>query len=104
MDNSVRNNERANFAQSRCSHYGVSYSPDKCFKKQQNGKGYKKPSFIPHNSNNKCNEHNGRKPNTCFIYGLEDHFITNFPELDNFDNKVHWNMKNLKLVRIDQQK
>ena len=33
---------------------------------------------------------------TCFRCGSEDHFITNFPELDNFDNKVHWNMKKPK--------
>ena len=70
----------------------------------EKGKGYKKQLFNPHNYNNKNIEHSGQKPNTCFRCGKEDNFISNCPEPDTSDKKFHWNMKNLKLVRIDQQK
>ena len=34
FDNSVRNNKRATFTQSMCSHFGGSYPNEKCFKQQ----------------------------------------------------------------------
>ena len=45
---------------------------------------------------NKRNERNGRKPNTCFVCGSEDHFITNSHKLDTLDKKVHRNRENPK--------
>ena len=59
-------------------------------------KGYKKPLFNPWNSNNKRNERNSCKSNTCFRCGLDDHFVANFPKPDTLDMKVHWNMENSK--------
>ena len=61
--------------------------------KQRKEKGYKKPTFNPHNSNNKHNENNSWKPNTCFRCGSEDYFIVNCPKPDTLDNEVHWNME-----------
>ena len=34
--------------------------------------------------------------NTCFIFGTEDHYITNIPKLNTSDKKVHWNRENPK--------
>ena len=51
-------------------------------------------SFNLRNSNNKCTERNGRKPNTCFRSGLEDYFITIFLKPEASENNVHWNKKN----------
>ena len=36
LENSVIDNDRANFDQSMCSHYGGSYPTEKCFKRKQN--------------------------------------------------------------------
>ena len=107
LDNSVRNNEIANFAQLRCSNCGVSYPTETLFKKKRKDKVHKKSPFNPSNSNNKCNERNGRKPNTCFICGLEDHFIENCPKSYTPDKKVHWNTEKPKslayrLTKIDK--
>ena len=66
LDNSVRNNKRENISQSNCSNFEGSHPTEKCFKKRQKEKGYKQPPFNPRNSNNKCNEHSGWKPNMCF--------------------------------------
>ena len=44
----------------------------------------------------KRNERNDRKPNTCFVCGSEDHFITNSHKLDTLDKKVHRNRENPK--------
>ena len=66
LDNSVRNNERETFSQSRYSHCGGSHPTEKLFLKNQKYKGYKKPPFNLRNSNNKCDEYNCQKPNTCF--------------------------------------
>ena len=60
-ENSVRNNERAQFSQTRCNNCGGSQPTEKCFTQQRKGKGYTKPPFNPRNSNNKPNELNGRK-------------------------------------------
>ena len=96
LENSVRNNERDIFDQSRCSHCECSHPTKKCFKKQQKEKGYEKPPFIPRNYNNNHNERNSQKPNTCFRCRLEDNFIADRPNPDNLDNKVHWNTENHK--------
>ena len=84
LENSVGNNERVNFSQSRCSHCGGSHSTEKCFKQQQKEKSYKKLPFNPRNSNNNVNEHNSQKPNTCLICGSEDHFIGIFSQTRHF--------------------
>ena len=47
LENSVRNNERECFAQSRCSHCGGPHLTKKCFKQQWKWKGYNKPPFNP---------------------------------------------------------
>ena len=41
FDNSVRNNEGGNFAQSRCSHCGGFHPTEKWFKQQRKDKGHK---------------------------------------------------------------
>ena len=107
MENLVKNNEGEFFSQSRWSHCGCSHPTEKFFKQQKKEKGYKKPPFNPHNSNNNRNECNGRKPNTCFRCGSEDYFIKIFPKPDTSDNKVHWNTEKLKtcayrLTKIDK--
>ena len=84
------NNERGIYAQQRCSYCGGSKPTKKQLKQQRKENGYKKQPFNIHNSNIKCNEHNGRKPNTCFICVLEDHLIASCPETDFSDEKVHW--------------
>ena len=52
LDNSVLNNERGYFSQSRCSNCGGSQPTEKLYKQQWMGKGYKKPTLNPLNSNN----------------------------------------------------
>ena len=89
--------------QSRCSHCGGSHTNEKCFKKHRKEKGYKKPSFNLCNPNNKHNERNGQKPNTCIRCVSEDHFIANFPKLETSDKKVHRIQKSLKLVITDKK-
>ena len=49
---------------------------------------------IRNHSNDKRTEFNGRKPNTYLRFGLEDHFIANFPKPDTLDKKFYWNTKN----------
>ena len=82
LENSVRNNEGANFSQSRYIQCGGSHPNKKLFKQQWKVKAITKPPFNPRNSNNKRNECNGRKPNMCFRCGSEYHFIAKFPKQD----------------------
>ena len=82
---------RDKISQSQCSHCGGLHPTDKLFKQHREGKGYKKLPLNPCNSNNKRNECNRQKPNTCFRGGSEDPFIANFPKPDTSDKKVHWN-------------
>ena len=89
LEYSVRNNERENVSQSRCSHCGVSHTTYKWFMNKRTEKGYNKPFNLRNSNNNKRNEHNGRKPNTCFRCGSDDRFITNCPKLDTSDKKFH---------------
>ena len=96
--NLVRNNERENFSQSKCSHCECSNPTEKIFKKQRNYKVHKISPFNSQNSNNKRNERNSQKPNTCFICGLEDHFIAKFPKPDTLEKKLHWNRGNYKTL------
>ena len=84
----ARNKERAFFSQSRCSHCVGSNLNDKCFKQQVKKCIYKKPSFNPCHSNNKRDERNDRKPNTCFRCESEDNSIIDSPKLDTSDKKV----------------
>ena len=77
LDNSVSKNEEKCFSQYRCSYCGGLYPTEKYFKQQRKEKGYKKPPFTSRNTNNKYNERNCRKPNTCFRCGSEDSFIAN---------------------------
>ena len=86
LDNSVRNNEREIVSQWMCIHCGGSNLTEKLFNQQRNVKGYNKPPFNPCNSNNKRNEHSSPKPNTCFIFGSEDHSIANCPKPDTLEN------------------
>ena len=104
LDNTVGNNERANVYQSRCSQCGGLYPNAKFFKQYPKEKGYKKLPFNPRNSNNKSNEQNGWKPNTCFRCGLEDNFITSFPKLDTLDKKVQCNTENPKTCAYTPKK
>ena len=87
---------RENFSRSRRSYCGGSHPTETFFYKQRKEKIYNKPPFNPRNSNNKRNEFNGRKPNTCFRCVSQDHFIANIPKPDTSDKKVHWNMENPK--------
>ena len=66
--------------------------------------GYKKPPLNSRNSNNKHNERNGRKPNTCFSCGLEDHLFANIPKPETLDKKVHWNKENPKTCAYISEK
>ena len=91
-------------SQSKCSHCVGSHPTDKLFKQQQNQKGYKKPPFNPLNSNNKYNEHNGPKPNTCFRCGLEDHFIVKFSKPETSDRRFYWNTEKPKLLEYRSRK
>ena len=59
-------------------------------------KGYKKPPFNPHNSNNKSNECNGYEPNTCYRCVSADNFIAKFTKPDSLNKEVHWDTENSK--------
>ena len=87
LDNSVRNNKRECFSQSRCNHCGGSKPTKKYFMQQRKEKGYKKPPFNSCKYNNYRNEHNGWKPNKCFRCGSEDYFFENCSKLDTSDKK-----------------
>ena len=67
-------------------------------------KVYKKPPFNPQNSNNNINENNGRKPNTCFICVLEDHFIKKNTKPDTSDKKFPWNTEKPKTCAYRSKK
>ena len=96
LDNSVRNNEGANFFQSRCIHCRGSHPTEKCFKQQRKDKGHNKPPFNSCKYNNKRTRHNSRKPNMCLRCGSEYHFIANFLKLDTLDRKIQWNTEKPK--------
>ena len=96
LDISVRNNEREAFSQTRCSHFGGSHPTETLFHNHKKEKGYKKPPFNSRNSNNKQNQLNYHKPNTCFRCGSEDNFIANCPRRVTWDKKVQWNTENPK--------
>ena len=65
-------------------------------RKIERKKGYKKPPFNPHKSNNKHTECNGQRTNICFRCGSEDHFIANFLRPDTSDKLFHWNTEKPK--------
>ena len=60
-DNTLSNEGRYFFSQSRCSHCGGSQPNDESFNQYKKEKGYKKSPFNSWNSNNNNNERNGRK-------------------------------------------
>ena len=97
MDNSVRNNEGEILLNKGAVTMEVHTQLRKYLWNQQEEKGYNKPPFNPRNYNNKRDERNSRKPNTCFRCGLEDHFIANCAKPDTSYNKFHWNMEKPKI-------
>ena len=68
----------------------------KLFKQQRKDKGNNKSPFNSRNSNNKRTGCNVQKPNMCFRWGSEDHFITNCPKPDTSDKKFQGNTENPK--------
>ena len=58
LDTLVRNTERENFSESRCSHCGVSQPTEKYFKQHRNDEGHNKSPLNSSNSNNKRTERN----------------------------------------------
>ena len=104
MENSVRNTERTNFSQSRCSHCGGSHPTEKLFRKQRKDTGNDKSPFNSYNYNNNLTKLKIWKTNKCFRYGSENHFIANFPKPETSKKKVHWNMKNTKTCAYRSEK
>ena len=54
--------------------------------------------------NKEGNERNNRKQNTCFRFRLEDHYIEDFPKLENSEKKVCWNTDKPKTSAYKSEK
>ena len=98
MENSVKNNEREKFDQSRCSHCVLVHIQLRNALRNSGGReSYKKPPSNTCISNHKRNTCNGQKPNTSFRCVSEDCFIKKNSKKDTLDFK-NWSTENPELV------